>query len=211
MAFTKEGFLGNFKGQLGNTVVYEMYGKTVIRSKPAYKRRPAKGALKQAQTDFSRVMKIMQAARSVIRLGFRDVAEGRSAFHTAMSANLVNYRNAENPEDLHWLVVSQGERAGALEVTMEVRGDKATITWGDPEPGKPYKMNDQVLLMTINDKTLHTTDKVQAAKRSEKIAEIVLPAVKEGENILVFIAFYNPFEALARKSPSNFSKSQVVG
>lgn len=211
MAFTKEGFLGNFKGQLANTVVYEMYGKTVIRSKPAYKRRPAKGALKQAQTDFSRVMKIMQAARSVIRLGFRDVAEGRSAFHTAMSMNLVNYRNAETPEDLRWLLVSQGDRAGALEVTMEVQDTKAIITWGDPEPGKPYKMNDQVLLLAFNNKTLQTTDKVQAAKRSEKIAEIVLPPVKEGESILVFIAFYNPFEALAKKSPNNFSKSQVVG
>ena len=211
MAFTKEGFLGNFKGQLGNTVVYEMYGKTVIRSKPAYKRRPAKGALKQAQSDFSRVMKIMQATRSVIRLGFRDVAEGRSAFHTAMSANLVNYRNSETPEDLRWLVVSQGDRAGALDVAMEVQDNKATITWGDPEPGKPYSVNDQVMLMAINDKTLQTTDKVQAAKRSEKTAEIVLPPVKEGESLLVFITFHNPLEAAAKKSPKNMSVSQWIG
>jgi len=211
MAFTKEGFLGHFSGKLGNTVVYEMYGKTVIRSKPAYKRRPAKGALKQAQTDFSRVMKIMQAVRSVIRLGFRDVAEGRSAFHTAMSLNLVNYRSAENPEDLRWLVVSQGDRAGAQDLAMEVQDKNANITWGDPEPGKPYKMNDQVLLLAINNMTLQTTDKVQAARRSEKRAEIALPAAKEGENILVFIAFHNPLEAVSKKSPKNFSKSLLVG
>ena len=210
MAYTKEGFLGNFSGKLSNTVAYEFYGKTVIRSRPSGKRRPAEGALKQAQTDFSRVMKVMQAARSAVRVSFRDVAEGRSAFNTAMSVNLVNYRKAANPGDLRWLVISQGERAGAQDVAMEIVGNKVTVTWGEPEAGKPYHRNDQVMLLAINDKTLAETDNVQAARRSDHSAQILVPPVKDGENLLVFIAFHNPLEAADQKSPKNVSMSQLV-
>lgn len=210
MAYTKEGFLGNFSGKLSNTVAYELYGKTVIRSRPSGKRRPAQGALKQAQSDFSRVMKIMQAARSVVRVGFREVAEGRSAFNAAMSVNLLNYRNATNPEDLRWLVVSQGDRAGAQDVAMKIVGNKVTITWGEAEAGKPYDRNDQVMLMAINNTTLVETDIVQAARRSDQTAELPLPPVKAGENILVFIAFHNPLEAAAQKSPKNVSDSRLI-
>jgi hypothetical protein len=211
MASTKEGPLGNFSGKIGNVVAYEMFGKTVMRGRPSGKRRPAQGALKQAQSDFSRVMKVMQAARSAVRVGFNPQALGRSAFHAAMSVNLVNYRNSASPGDLHWLVISQGERAWAKDVGLTIEGNKAVVTWGDPEPGKPYNTGDQVMLLALNDSNLDSSVNLQAAQRKEKRAELQLPPAKEGENILVFMAFHNPIEASSLKSLENVSNSMLIG
>ncbi|MDX9943141.1 MAG: DUF6266 family protein [Bacteroidales bacterium] len=211
MASTKEGPLGNYSGRIGNIVAYEMFGKTIMRSRPSGKRRPAQGALKQAQTDFSKVMKVMQSARSAVRVGFNPQAEGRSAFHAAMSVNLVNYRNAASPEDLHWLVISQGERSWAQDVAMTIEGNKAVVTWGDPEPGKRYSVSDQVMLLAMNDTSLDSSVNLQAAQRKEKRAELALPPAKAGENILVFMAFHNPIEASSNKSLENVSDSRLIG
>ncbi|MEE4177077.1 MAG: DUF6266 family protein [Bacteroides sp.] len=211
MASTKEGPLGNFSGKIGNVVAYEMFGKTVMRSRPSGKRRPAQGALKEAQSDFSKVMKVMQSVRSVVRVGFNPQAMGRSAFHAAMSVNLVNYRNAANPDDLRWLVISQGERAWAQDVLKTIEGNKIVVSWGDPEVGKPNSVNDQVMLLALNDTTLENTENLQAALRKEKRAELILPPAKEGENILVFMAFHNPIEAASHKSLENVSDSRLIG
>ncbi len=211
MAYTKEGFLGPFKGRIAKVVFYEMYGKMVARSLPSVKRKPAKGALKASQNDFARVMKIMQKVKPFVRLGFKDMAEGRSAFHTALSENLKRYRLAENQEDLKWLCLSKGERAGALDLTVNTEGKVATVTWGEPEPRRPFAPNDQVMLQAINPATLDTNYNLQAATRIAGTATLTLPPTKEGEHMLVFISFMNATGNTDKKNLKNISDSQLVG
>ncbi|MBW6498129.1 MAG: hypothetical protein K0B09_07065 [Bacteroidales bacterium] len=211
MAYTKEGFLGPFKGRIGKVVFYEMYGKTVGRSLPSVKRKPAKGALKESQNDFARVMKIMQKVKPFVRLGFKDMAEGRSAFHTALSENLKRYRLAENREELTWLCVSKGERAGALDLTLNIEGKVATVSWGEPEPRRPFAPNDRVMLLAFNPATIDSNYDLHAATRAEGTATLILPPAKEEENMLVFISFLNATGMGDKKNLKNISDSQLVG
>lgn len=210
MAYSKDGLLGNFRGRLSNFVVYEREGKTVIRSLPSVKRAPAQGAEKANQGSFSVVMKIMQSVKPFIKWGFYNVAQGRSAFHTAMSVNLQQRKLSDNPSDLRWLILSQGERAGALQAGFSIQGQKAIIEWQKPQAGKPWAEDDQVMLLAINTKTLDTTHYPNAALRSMHKAEIGLPAFESEGQILVFIAFKDPMDVSAKKDITKTSDSQTL-
>lgn len=203
--------MGPFKGRIAKVVFYEMNGKMVARSLPTVKRKPAKGALKASQNDFARVMKIMQKVKPFLRLGFNDMAEGRSAFHTALSENLKRYRLAENRDDLTWLCVSKGERAGALNVTVNIEGKVATVNWGEPEPRRPFSLSDRVMLLAFNPATVDSNYNLQAATRAAGTAKLILPSAKKDENMLVFISFMNATEMGDKKNLKNISNSQLIG
>lgn len=66
MATLKNGIIGGFSGRLGNVVVYEMFGKTVVRSLPQKNQKKATGKRKQYQDDFRYVMKWMQYLKPMI-------------------------------------------------------------------------------------------------------------------------------------------------
>ena len=81
------------------------------------------------------------------------------------------------------------------------------------EQGQVYNdsSRDQVMLLAMNDSNLDSSVNLQAAQRKEKRAELQLPPAKEGENILVFMAFHNPIEASSLKSLENVSNSMLIG
>jgi hypothetical protein len=208
MAYTKDGLFGNFSGSLSNLIVYQVHGQTRVRTMPKTKQPAAAGAKKQAQQNFTLVMKIMQAAKPFIKKGFQDVSDGRSAFHTALSVNLNALRASENPESLNWLKLSQGKRAGAKDLSMSVQDNKAIVVWGEPEPAKPFKESDQVMLLALNTTTLDVNTVLEAGRRMHKQAGIKLPDCLPGQKVLLFLAFYDLIPA--KKDAKNISESQLV-
>jgi hypothetical protein len=208
MAYAKQGLVGEFKGRLGNTVLYEVYGQTRIRLKPVGKPAPAKGAKKQAQDDFKLVMRLMQATKAMVRIGFYDQAEGRSAFHEGLSANLRRFRETENQDLQAWLQLSSGSRAGAQDLAVQRDGNKAIVTWGAPEQGKESAEDDSVLLLALSTANFDSNWTLGGFRRSQHQAEILLPPIKEGTDFLVFVAFRKQLPL--KKDPGNISNSQVV-
>ncbi|MDX9941452.1 MAG: DUF6266 family protein [Bacteroidales bacterium] len=210
MAYSQEGVLGNFKGRLGNLVVYQMNGKTVMRRMPVRQGGVVSPHLKKAQGDFSKVMAVMQAVKPFVRRGFDDAAEGRFVFQRALSENLKRFREAGSPEHLDWLVLSLGERAGAKDLSVAVTGNEATISWGEAEEGKPSAQGDNVLLMALNAQTLEETIRQAAAIRGKGQASLKLPKSQAGQQLLLFIAFYDLAGAIVRKDLKNISTSQML-
>jgi hypothetical protein len=209
MANSKQGLIAGFSGQIGEVVIYQMMGKTVIRSLPTRKRAPAKGALKKSQDGFARMMKIMQAVKPFIKAGFHDVAEGRTAFHTALSENIKRRSQSNHPDSLHWLKVSSGKRAGANDLTVQCEGNSATVSWGPTPAGKISSIDDSVLLLALNTTTLDCTSNLYAASRKKGEALLELPMARKDEEVLVFVAFRSITSAV-KKSVKNFSESQVI-
>jgi hypothetical protein len=211
MAHSKTGLLGAFSGKVSELVLYELYGKMIVRRKPTVKMPKATGAKKQSQEAFKETMRLMQAAGSFIRLGFSDVAAGRSAFHTAMSVNLQRRREAADPADHRWLQLSQGGRAGCTGLQLQQQDEKTvTLTWtGQAEglPGQPY---DKVLLMALNTTTFQDSWHMDKAIRSDGQATIPIPPVAPGQQLLVFIAFASIEGMAQKKDPRNISDSQVL-
>lgn len=210
MAFTEEGMLGKFTGRLGNLVFYEMNGKIVMRTKPGKRKKPAKGRQKETQNNFARVMGIIQPMKTFVKIGFNDLAGGKFVFHKANSENLKRFYKADNPDDLRWLLLSKGERAGAQDLALEMGVGQATVRWGEPEAGKPFDPTDRVMLLALNTTTLESTENTNAATRSQGQAGIALPPAKAGEKVLVSISFMDLAGSLLTCDPKNISTSQLL-
>jgi hypothetical protein len=208
MAFTQEGLFGKFTGRIGNLVVFQRNGQTVVRTLTTHKMPPATGVKKQAQENFSRVMKLMQALKPFINRGFRDVAGEKSAYHTALSANLKRLREAADPSGLAWLLTSSGIRAGAQQPELQVTTGQATVTWDAPTPGLPCSDDDYVMLVAINGTTLETTTPATTVTRARKQATLNLSSATAGQQVYVFLSFFDPLSG--RLNVRNISQSQML-
>jgi hypothetical protein len=209
MASSTEGFPAGFKGRVGKVVVYQLMGKTVMRSLPANKPAPAQGAKKKNQNDFAHMMKIMQAIKPFIRLGFHDAAEGRTAFHTALSENIKLRQVSDQPENLQWLMVSKGERSGATGLDAQQKDDQVMVSWDVDAEANISSGNDMVMLLALNTTTLECSCNLDAGKRSMGQAFLPVPPALPGQKILLFITFRN-ITGTAKKSLRNVSSSQWV-
>jgi hypothetical protein len=204
-----DGLPGGLKGAIGNVVVYQFMGKTVVRSMPTKKRAPAKGAQRKTQDDFAQMMKIMQAVKDFVKAGFHDAAEGRTAFQTALSVNIRSRSQWQQPGNLHWLVLSQGERAGASSLKVQCKQNQAAITWDTAAAGGISSADDSVMLLALNSTTLACTYNLAASTRKKGEAKLELPAAVAGEEILVFIAFRSTSGG-EKKNIKNISDSQMA-
>ncbi len=210
MANSKEGLLGDFSGQLSHFVVYKMYGKTIMRSRPQGRRGPASPALKSAQTDFGQVMNVLRRVKGFVRLGFYDVAQGRSAFHQALSENLLRYYARGAGQDMDWLLLSRGGRANAHDLTCSFGPKEIEVSWGEPQEGKPWAATDQAMLLAINTTTLVMDWELSAGKRAQGTGKVWLPPATANEQVRVYISFRCALPTPGGKDPFNMSDSLVV-
>ena len=211
MGYSKDGILGDFRGRVGNLVMYQMHGKTVVRIRPAGRSGKPSPALKAAQGDFARVMGVMRKMKWFVRTGFYFVAEGRSPFHQALSENLLRYRAAEEKDDLKWLLLSRGTRAGALDAACSIGDEYVDISWGAPEEGKPWADDDQAMVVATNNTTLLMAGSLSAGPRSNGHARVRRPPTGAGEEVRVFLAFRCALPTPGGKDIENVSESVVVG
>jgi hypothetical protein len=203
MAFTQEGLFGKFSGRLGSLVVYQLKGKTVVRTRPAQWTAKPSQQQQQARNYFSQVIKIIQAIRPYIDITFGSVSE-QSAFRNAQSVNLKRIAQAVDPSFLSWLLPSSGTRAGAADVQSQVDKKTITITWDDPLAG-PYQNDDKALILAINMQTLEIIINQQAS-RGDRKAVAELPG--DAANVAVFLAFVK--KDVQKKEEGNASEAQMV-
>lgn len=190
MAISNDPLFGRLQGKIGNLVIYQMFGKTVLRSKPSIKRKPAKGRLKDSQNDFKIVMHTMKLAQGFVVHGFREVANGRSAFHTALSFNLKKYRTSEDKAYKNWLQLSSGKRAGADNPSIRLTDDhKLLITWSEPEANKPFSNNDRLMFFAICKTQPIVICELYTARRDQLRALLDLPMNSKGLEFDCFISF----------------------
>jgi len=193
MATLKNGIMGGLSGRLGNVVVYEMFGKTVVRSLPSVKQKKATGKRKQYQDDFRYVMKWMQYLKALLDHCWRVEPPHQKAFKPAFSHNLKRYREMERPQNYEWLELSRGEIAGLEQIEMKWKEDSIQISWSNPTTEKPMHPDDTVYIQLVNETqsqaypklvNTHRKDeqivvKVSGWKREDKIVAVLVVASRE--------------------------------
>lgn len=99
MARLKTNILDAATGSIGNVVVYEMYGKTYVRSKPEkVKNRKRSPAQKRQQQKMNVVVDFQRPFTKLFRVTFAHEAVGRSAYQAAQSFNLKNAVTGNYPD-----------------------------------------------------------------------------------------------------------------
>lgn len=211
MAISNDPLFNRLQGKIGNIVIYQMYGKTVLRAKPSVKRKPAKGLLKESQNNFKFVMQTMKSARLFVVHGFREVAIGRSAFHTALSVNLLRYRQTEDKSYHKWLQLSAGNRAGTIQSSVQLTEDrKLKIQWDAPEANKPFSNNDRMMFFAICNTQPITICELYTARRDQYQAMVGLPLESQGLEFECFISFRSELPT-SNLDPELISDSKWIG
>ena len=116
---------GSLRGILGPTVHFERNGEEQMRVRPV-KRVDKSQLVFDSRGDFSTLMKLIQQFKKLIDNGFKDHKANRSAYHSALSVNRLNYNFAKKEtglENLDWFQFSEGNLSGAAEVSARKTDD----------------------------------------------------------------------------------------
>ena len=212
MARSDASILGDFTGRIGNLVVYKLNGKTVIRTRPAGRKKKITPAQKQSREDFTYVMQFMQRLRQIINIGFYDVTQGRFAYHSAFSANLKAYKEAGRPAGLEWLKLSEGKRDGAEDLKVEPLGEaRFKISWGKPS-GEGWAGNrDRVYVVAVKKSEKRPYDEMVKAERYQGEITLEVSISEPGDEIHFFLFFQDVAGSFHKKNPRNVSSSQWIG
>lgn len=211
MAGSSDAFMGRLSGRIGNLVVYQMYGKTVVRIRPGYRSKKATGLLKASQDDFKEVVAVLSRCKHLLRLGFAAEAVNRSAWNAALSANLKNYREAENKTVGNWLQLSKGKRdlADNWLVSQDQDG-RLIITWKQL-PLLNSRLNDKlVVFIQPEDPFKQASIEITSAQRRHEQAVLDIDLSKMGQTFDIFTAFIAP-DYNGNLKPEGISNSMWAG
>jgi len=203
-----KGLFGEFSGRIGNLIIYELNGQTVIRSRPAGPQKKATGKRKEYQNDFKHVMKLMQMAKLIVKIGFAEEDKKGTGFKKALGYNLKKYRHLERPTNLEWLELSQGELSSAIEYSSHITVDhKVKISWNGTEENKKSFDNDRLLVLLVNEKTHETSHLYQYVYRNQGSLIMDLPPHQNDETIRAFVCFFQHknFDQASKNMISNSS------
>jgi len=150
MARYKNKLFDSITGSLGPAVVYQMYGKTYVRTKPEdYKDRKSKAQLSQRQK-FMMVMHFLKPFKDLLRISFASQAIGRSAYHAAQSYNLKNGLMGEYPGyliDLQEALLSYGPLPLPEQMSVVRQQDGFEIKWQTDSLNKSPRGKDMLIVI----------------------------------------------------------------
>lgn len=206
------GLFDGFSGKIGNLVVYRMNGRTVVRTMPAKrKQKPTKGEQRNRNA-FRFVMKVMQNAKSVVKIGFAQVAQNRTAFQEAMSVNLHSYKLDNHAQTIGmWLKISNGTRLGFNNLTVKRVGNGSVkLKWSNELVDDNTFLNDGVIALIIDNESLETWQSVAECRRHQGECVVTIPQTNQPRMLSVFAYAIHSIPT-NRKNPSHISASQWAG
>ena len=207
---------GSIKGLVGNVVFVTKGEKTTVRGAVA-RRTDTSKIVKDERDNFGIVMSLITPYKRFIDIGFKYYKKDLSAYHSAISVNLANYREAFSSgvtNNLNWFNVSMGKLSGALNMSAKlVNGNTIEITWDGTEPGKSFRDDDIVIAyacIDYNTKKMRTVTGQQGITRSAGKVLIEKVNINESSTVDIFVFFKSAIEKTKTKLSENVSTSNWI-
>lgn len=187
MAILKNGLFSGFSGRLGDVVVYELNGQTVVRSMPRKKYKKATGKRKQYQDDFRYLMQWMQLIKPMLDICWEKEEVNKKAFQTAFSFHLKKYRNLNRPIHFDWIQFSKSEEDGILPNGQKLEKDSYKISWNPKLINQQSHPLDTVHICLINYCLKESIGQIISKKR--EVGECILKhgSWKKEDKIIAFV------------------------
>lgn len=162
MAITQNPIVGRMSGTLGNAVGAKWKGKNTLRAKALTVRNPkTDGQLKQ-RAKFAILVGVAKSFKSLIKIGFREVALAVTEFNAFMSTNSSNdfmtFANNAWSYDVSKLQLSKGSLDGtdASSITASANANTVTINWPTATSGSQSN-GDKLVAAVFNDDVAGST------------------------------------------------------
>jgi hypothetical protein len=190
MARLNQGITSSGKGIVGNIIMYEMYGRSYLRSRPsAYKDKKSKSQLAQRQR-LKLVQKILLCINPLLRITMKEIAIGRSAYHTALSLNVKQAIKGEYPDqfiDPEKVILSQGNLTVPEKVSATKTDEGILLEWSveDARNGNNNPSDNLIWCMKDLDTFAFADYGITTAKRSGGKHIVPVPSINKPVDIWV--------------------------
>jgi hypothetical protein len=192
MAQLKQGINGPGKGSVGNVIMYEMYGKTYLRSRPAkYKDKKSEKQLAQRQR-LSLAQDLVRAIKELVRITFKDAAVGRSAYHSAVSLNLKEAIGGAYPNqfvDPHNVILSHGDLTAPQKVNAKKTEEGILLEWTTDNLSEGFNQPSDNLIWCMKDLERFGFSDFQITTVKRHQGNVLLPAPKTTNPVELWIIF----------------------
>lgn len=205
MAILNHSVLGKISGKLGNLVIYQLNGKTVVREKPRWKKSYQASSLQRLhQKKFRVATDALRPLGKVLDKGYGEwVTSTRKGFHFALSQTL-RQAMIEQQEvfmvNFESVLISSGFVAPAKNPNFQVIGDQnLRITW-ETQGGLDNSKDSDLSWVVVYYPDLGLLDEFDgAAFRKSQVQEIEISQKIDLHESYLFISFYRKQPKLKRQ------------
>ena len=204
MAILRTGILDGFRGKIGTVVGSIWKGICTMRVYVANPTNPNSPAQVEQRAKFSAMVHFLRPMTNFLRVGFKDLAIGQSAFNAAFSANFKNVIIGTYPAfdiDYSKVSVSQGNLPGALNpTTVSATAGVVQFTWEDNSWETDASADDQAVLVVYNPARQAAVSVVGGITRAVGSQTVTLPDSFAGDEVQCYIAFINANQSVISNS-----------
>jgi hypothetical protein len=207
MARLKQGINGPGQGRVGNVIMYEMYGKTYLRSRPAgYKDKKSEKQLAQRQR-LKLAQSLVRDLNHLVRITMKDISTGRSTYHTAVSMNLKEAIEGNYPDqyiDPEKVILSKGDLTLPNSVSLKKNDEGILLEWSTENQSEGFNHPSDNLIWCMKDleSFVYADYQVTTIKRHQ--GKTLLPVPHSQKPVELWIMFRSSGEM-------NISNTRWVG
>ena len=192
MGTLKEGILGGFSGKVGTIVGSTWKSVHYIRALAINIKDPKTEKQLQQRDRFRVVINFLKIITPLIRIGYRNYEQERSAYNAAASY-LLRYAVTADSQgaalDFEKVRVSRGSLTPAQEATIAVKGNEATFTWADNSSTGDAMSTDLAMLLVYNKERQEASYSIATATRADTTATLTLPTDWGSEALAAYLSF----------------------
>jgi hypothetical protein len=203
MATYKNGFMGNYRGKIGNLVFYEVKGRQVVRSVGKITVPPTPAQL-QNRNEMETVVGFLRPLKELISIGFNLKAKGssRTPYNMAVSYNKIHAVSGAYPNvvmNFEKVLVTEGRMKGVDDPLVELSPAGLSFSWVCPDQLEWPRSNDQVIVLAYFPELENAEYLLYGASRLRAEAQLALAPELISAHMEVYISFI----AQDRKQISN--------
>ena len=192
MGKIKQGILGGFSGKVGSVIGSSWKGKSYMRGIAASIANPRTLRQRIQRTKFAMAIAAIQPITAFLRVGFRNYAQGRTAFNAAMSYTFRNAIAGTYPDyyiDYTKLLVAHGSLTGAFSPSVDSPTGKIEVYWDDNSGMGNAQPTDLAMVVAINPERGESLYILEGEPRTAGCEEMAISPYWAGENIEVYLTF----------------------
>lgn len=207
MGTIKKGIIGGFSGKVGPVIGSSWNGKPYMKGRPATVANPKTQGQLDHRGKFKLAIQFLSPVKAFLRVGFVEMAKGKTAFNAAMSWNYNHAVKGSYPDftiDYPEVLVSQGSLAGALNAKVTASSGQVLFSWQNNADNMEVLDSDKALVLIYNATRHKAVSMAGGNTRDSGSQSIAIPDLFKGDTLHCYLAFQN-------SDASATSNSQYMG
>ena len=192
MGKIENGVLGGFSGKVGPVVGCKGKNGNYMRAHAATISNPRTEKQQEQRGKFSLVFNFLQAFTPFIRIGYKECAQGKSAFNAAVSYMLKKAITGDGTElsiNFKRVLVSTGTLMPIFQGMATAKDNQMMFQWEDNSEMGNAEMTDIAMILVYNKNKGTAVYDTAAAVRSDSHATLALPTDWNHDTLIAYLGF----------------------